>query len=310
MPGSEAIGGTIPRMNAEGLEKTRRAGKIAAQCREWARDAIKPGVRLRDILETIEDTIRMEGAAPAFPAQTSRNECAAHYCSSPDDETVYGEGDVVKVDLGVHIDGWIADTACTVDLSANSENEGLIKASSDALAAAIGLVEPGRAVSEIGAAVERTITKAGFEPVRNLTGHGLDQWKVHCAPQIPSYEERGGGKLAEGMLIAIEPFACTGRGFIHEAGRAEVFMLVRPPRRAKGIDKDVLRAMQSWRGLPIARRYFSDFPTDVVEDTISKLARQGVLVRYPPLVENEGVLVAQTEHTLYLGSDGVEIITA
>ena len=297
-------------MDAEGLEKTRAAGKIAARCREWAREAIQPGVKLRTILETIESMIREDGAAPAFPAQTSRNECAAHYCSSPDDETVYEEGDVVKVDMGVHVDGWIADTACTVDLSGDGRNRDLIQASADALAAAISLVEPGRPVSEIGAAVERTITKAGFEPVRNLTGHGLDRWKVHCAPQIPSYGERGGGRLAEGMVVAIEPFACTGRGFIHEAGRAEVFMLVRPPRKARGVDKEVLKAMQSWRGLPIARRYFVHLDRDAVEDTISKLARQGVLVRYPPLVEQAGVLVAQTEHTLFLGPDGVEIITA
>jgi len=297
-------------MDAEGLEKTRAAGKIAARCREWAREAIQPGVKLRTILETIESMIREDGAAPAFPAQTSRNECAAHYCSSPDDETVYEEGDVVKVDMGVHVDGWIADTACTVDLSGDGRNADLIQASADALAAAISLVEPGRPVSEIGAAVERTITKAGFEPVRNLTGHGLDRWKVHCAPQIPSYGERGGGRLAEGMVVAIEPFACTGRGFIHEAGRAEVFMLVRPPRKARGVDKEVLKAMQSWRGLPIARRYFDHLDRDAVEDTISKLARQGVLVRYPPLVEQAGVFVAQTEHTLFLGPDGVEIITA
>lgn len=297
-------------MDAEGLEKTRAAGKIAARCREWAREAIQPGVKLRTILETIESMIREDGAAPAFPAQTSRNECAAHYCSSPDDETVYEEGDVVKVDMGVHVDGWIADTACTVDLSGDGRSVDLIQASADALAAAISLVEPGRPVSEIGAAVERTITKAGFEPVRNLTGHGLDRWKVHCAPQIPSYGERGGGRLAEGMVVAIEPFACTGRGFIHEAGRAEVFMLVRPPRKARGVDKEVLKAMQSWRGLPIARRYFDHLDRDAVEDTISKLARQGVLVRYPPLVEQVGVLVAQTEHTLFLGPDGVEIITA
>lgn len=308
--GAGSFGATIPVMNDEGLEKTRRAGKIAARCREWARGTIAPGVKLRDVLEGIEGIIRDEGAAPAFPAQTSRNECAAHYCSSPDDETVYEVGDVVKVDMGVHVDGWIADTACTVDLSEDGRHAALIAASADALAAAIGLAEPGRPVSEIGAAVERTITKAGFEPVRNLTGHGLDRWKVHCAPQIPSYGERGGGRLQEGMVVAIEPFACTGRGFIHEAGRAEVFMLVRPPRKAKGVDKAVLKEMQSWNGLPIARRYFGHLDTDAVEDTISKLARQGVLIRYPPLVEQPGVMVAQTEHTLHLGADGVEIITA
>lgn len=297
-------------MNAEGLEKTRRAGKIAAGCREWARDAVRPGVTLRHVLESIEDRIRKEGGQPAFPAQASLNECAAHYCTGPEDDTAFSRGDLVKIDLGVHVDGWIADTACTIDLSDDSRHQALIQASADALSAAIGLVEVGRPVAEIGAAVERTITKAGFEPVRNLTGHGLDRWKVHCAPQIPNYGERGGGKLADGMVIAIEPFACDGRGFIHEAGRAEVFMLVRPPRKAKGIDKDVLRAMQDWRGLPIARRYFNDLDKDAVEDTFSKLARQGVLVRYPPLVEQPGVFVAQTEHTLHVTADGVEVITA
>lgn len=297
-------------MNDEGLEKTRRAGRIAARCREWAREEIQPGVKLRSILEGIEAIIAEEGAAPAFPAQTSRNECAAHYCSSPEDETVYEEGDVVKVDMGVHVDGWIADTACTVDLSPDGRNAALVQASAEALAAAIALVEPGRPVQEIGAAVERTITKAGFEPVRNLTGHGVDQWTVHCAPQIPNYGERGGGRIEAGQTIAIEPFACTGRGFIREAGKAEVFMLVRPPKKAKGIDKGVLREIQSWRGLPIARRYFNHLERAEVEEAITRLARQGSLVKYPPLVEQSGVMVAQTEHTIHVGEGGVEIITA
>ena len=176
---------------------------------------------------------------------------------SPDDAMVYEEGEGEgrhgrprgRVDRGHRLH--------RRPLGEGAER-GLIGASADALAAAIALVEPGRPVSEIGAAVERMITRAGFEPVRNLTGHGLDRWKVHCAPQIPSYGERGGGRLQEGSVIAIEPFACTGRGFIHEAGKAEVFMLVRPPRKAKGIDKQVLRAMQGWNGVPIARRYFND----------------------------------------------------
>ena len=300
----------VPPMDAEGLEKTREAGRIASRCREWARDAIRPGVEQRFVVETIEAMIREAGAAPAFPAQTSRNEIAAHYCSAPQDTSTFEEGDVVKVDMGVHVDGWIADTACTVDLSPDGRWQNLVQASADALTAAIATVGDGVAVGEVGAAVERTITRAGFEPVRNLTGHGLARWKVHTAPQVPNYAERGGGRFREGMVVAIEPFACTGRGFIREAGKAEVFMLDRPPRKAKGLDKDVLKAIQSWRGLPIARRYFNDFDPEVVDDTISKLARQGSLTRYPPLVEESGVMVAQTEHTLYLGPGGVEVITA
>ncbi len=265
---------------------------------------------MRSILESIEALIRERGAQPGFPAQSSRNYVAAHYCSSPDDDLAYEVGDCVKVDIGVHVDGYIADTACTVDLSEDGRWSKLIRASSDALAAAIATVGDGVPVGDIGAAVERTIMAAGFQPVRNLTGHGLARWKVHTPPQIPNYAETGGGKLKTGMIFAIEPFASTGRGYIRERGKAEVFMMVRPPSRAKGLDRDVLREIEAWRGLPIARRYFNHLERERVEETIAKLTRQGALVRYPPLVEEEDEMVAQTEHTIYLGPEGVELLTA
>jgi methionyl aminopeptidase len=262
------------------------------------------------VLETVEEMIRARGAEPGFPAQSSRNAIAAHYCSAPGDELEYQEGDCVKVDIGVHIDGYVADTAASVDLSSDGRWGGLIKASSDALAAAIATVAPGVRVGKVGASIERTIMSAGYQPVRNLTGHGLGRWKVHTPPQIPNYGENGGSLLSEGMVFAIEPFACNGRGYIRERGRAEVFMMVGPPKKAKGLDKEVMKAIESWRGLPIARRYFRHLDGAAVEDTLSKLAKQGSLMRYPPLVEEDGVMVAQTEHSLYLGPDGVEILTA
>jgi len=292
------------------LDCFRKAAKIAAECRNWAVDKIRPGVLVRDVLEGVEDLIRERGAQPGFPAQSSRNSVAAHYCSAPGDEMRYEEGDCVKVDIGVHVDGYIADNAASVDLSTDGRWTELVQASRDALAAAIATVEVGVPVGEIGAAIERTIMSAGYSPVRNLTGHGLARWKVHTAPQIPNYGERGGGRIKEDMVVAIEPFACTGRGYIAEKGKAEVFMMVRPPRKAKGLDRGVLKAIEGWRGLPIARRYFTEFDSEVVDDTINKLAKQGSLMRYPPLVESDGVMVTQTEHTLYVGPDGVEILTA
>jgi len=301
---------STPTTETYALDCHRRAGQIAKECREWAVQAIRPGVTIRSVLEGIEQRIRDAGAAPGFPAQSSRNHVAAHYCSSPEDEETYAVGDCVKVDLGVHVDGYVADTAATVDLSEDGRWTPLIEASRAALAAAINTIGDGVPVGEVGGVIERTILAAGFQPVRNLTGHGLARWKVHTPPQIPNYAERGGGRLKQGMVFAIEPFACDGRGFIQERGKAEVFMLVRPPRKAKGLDKDVLRAIDSWRGLPIARRYFRAFDRDALEDTITKLARQGALVRYPPLVEEEGVMVAQTEHTMTLGPEGVEVLTA
>ena len=303
------IGGKILAMDTYALECTRRAGRIARDCRLWAAENIKPGVEVRHILESVENTIRSEGAQPAFPAQSSRNHVAAHYCSAPGDSLTYEEGDCVKVDIGVHVDGYPADTATSVDLSSDGRWKSLIKSSSDALGAAIATVEDGLEVGRVGSVIERTIMAAGFEPVRNLTGHGLGRWKVHTPPQIPNYGDRGGGRFKQGMLFAIEPFASTGKGYIREAGRAEVFMMVRPPKKAKGLDRGILKAIDSWRGLPIARRYFNEFDSELLEDTLQKLARQGALMRYPPLIEDEGIMVAQTEHTLYLGPDGVEVIT-
>jgi methionyl aminopeptidase len=297
-------------MDSRALEAFRQAARIARDCREWALVNIRPGVQVRSILETVEGMIRERGGEPGFPAQSSRNSIAAHYCSAPEDTLAYEVGDCVKVDIGVHVDGYVADTAGTVDLSEDGRWKPLIQASADALAAAIATVGDGVPVGKIGAAIERTIVDAGFQPVRNLTGHGLGRWKVHTPPQIPNYGEAGGGRLASGMVFAIEPFACTGRGYIRERGKAEVFMLVRPPKKAKSLDKDFLRALESWRGLPVARRYFREFPAEVVEGTLRELARQGSLVRYPPLVEDEGVMVAQTEHSLYLGPEGVEVLTA
>jgi methionyl aminopeptidase len=297
-------------MDAHAIDCFRRAGRIASECREWAKQNIQPGVEIRHVLESVESLIRERGAEPGFPAQSSRNSVAAHYCSSPEDEQRYAEGDCVKVDIGVHVDGYIADTAATVDLSLDKRWTPLVEASRSALNAAIATVGDGVDVGELGAAIERTIMAAGYQPVRNLTGHGLARWKVHTAPQIPNYAERGGGKLRAGMVFAIEPFASTGRGYIREAGKAEVFMMVRPPAKAKALDRDVLKEIERWRGLPIARRYFRHLDREAVEDTLTKLARQGSLVRYPPLVEDEGVMVAQYEHSLFLGPEGVEILTA
>ncbi len=271
---------------------------------------VKPGVLVRDVLEHVEALTRERGGQPGFPAQSSRNNVAAHYCSPPGDDMRYEEGDCVKVDFGVHVDGYIADTAASIDLSADKRWTPLVKASSDALAAAISTIGIGVSVGDLGSAIERTIMAAGYNPVRNLTGHGLARWKVHTPPQIPNQGESSRERLKDGMVFAIEPFACTGRGYITEKGKAEVFMMVRPPLRAKGLDKDVLKEIESWRGLPIARRYFSAFDPLLVEDTLTKLARQGSLMRYPPLVEADGVMVAQTEHSIYLSAAGVEILTA
>jgi methionyl aminopeptidase len=112
------------------------------------------------------------------------------------------------------------------------------------------------------------------------------------------------------MTIAIEPFASTGRGWIEEVGQPEVFMLTAAPRQRKGLDKRVMGSIDSWRGLPIARRYFSQFEPEAVDRTLRSLARQGVLREFGPLVEAAGEMTAQVEHSLFVADDRAIVLTA
>ncbi len=287
----------------------RRGGRIIAEVRAWAKKAIEPGVEIRFVLESVEEMIRELGALPGFPAQSSRNSIAAHFCTSPTDGIRYEEGDCVKIDIGAHIDGYVVDTAATVDLSTDGRWQKLIGSTEDALSSAIKQASDGTPTGVIGRVIENKILRAGFNPIRNLTGHGLDQWKVHTLPAIPNTAQEGGPLLREGMVFAIEPFASTGDGVVHELGKAEVFMMVSAPRWERGIDSDLLQDMMSWNGLPFARRYFPDHDPAVLERTLKKLTKKGSLVRYPPLMEEAGVMTAQSEHTIYLGPDGPEVLT-
>jgi len=304
---------SLPALHLEAVEKFRIAGRIARDARGLAISKILPGASLREVMEEVEDFIREQGAGMAFPAQTSRNACAAHYCPSPNDNTVYQEGDVVKVDIGVEVDGYVADNAETKYLGEEEHYQNLVAASRAGLDAAIATAGPGVAVRAISTEIEKAIEGFGFRPVYNLTGHGVDRWTVHCAPQIPAAPDRhDDAVLQPGMVIAIEPFATDGKGHVGDRGRAEIFMIHRPPRKMKGVDPDVWNIIDAMQGLPFARRYFPPhLRGDRLESTLQRLMRIGSVIAFPPLVDPDGsVMVAQTEHTMIIHEDGVEVITA
>jgi methionyl aminopeptidase len=291
------------------LETLREAGRIASDARNWAAKTIKPGYRLRDLQEGMETMIREAGALPPFPAQTSRNKVAAHFCSPPSDKSKFEDNDLVKIDVGAHIDGLIVDTGVSADLSEDQRWAGLIGAASDALDAAIGMCGPDVDVEDIGERVEDVIKAAGFWPILNLTGHGLGRYTLHDKPQIPNSRIGLQGSLEAGSIFAIEPFATSGKGFIKDEGKPEVFMLERSPKPSNKIDAQAFEAIESWRGLPIARRYFSDLPKKPFERTMKELIKQGVMREYPPLVEITGAHVGWKEHSIWLGPDGPEVLT-
>ena len=285
------------------LDNYINAGRIAAAILADGAKMIRPGVSFLELVETIETRVVNEGAGLAFPLNVSLNEDAAHDTASPDDPRTFKDGDLVKLDLGVQIDGFIADTAKTIDLGNHTL---LVEASHQALEQAIAQVRPGVPVGDLGAAIQSEIERRNFRPVSNLTGHGLGRYVIHCTPTIPNIGIIGGTVLEEGMVFAIEPFATTGSGRVGEKARKEIYQQIsnKPVRIPAG--RAVMEKIRERRGLPFARRWLSDKKADLA---LPVLVRSGNLHTYPVLSDVAGSLVSQHEHTLVVTSDGCIVTT-
>ncbi len=283
------------------IEKYRQAGKILSEVRGKAVEKVTEGASLLMVAEFTENLIREKGGEPAFPVNISRNDEAAHSTPCLNDKSVFGK-DIVKLDIGVHIDGYIADTAITVDLSGNPK---LVKAAEDALEEAIKIIRSGVNTSDIGGVIEDTITSYGYKPIVNLTGHGLAQYIQHAPPAIPNKRMPGGVTLKEGDIVAIEPFATNGAGKIHDAGSAEIYHLVseRPVRHPTA--RKLLQEIGKYKTLPFAKRWLGER----VDFALLALTRADIVRPYPILKEIQGGLISQAEHTIMVTADGCEVIT-
>ncbi len=286
------------------LENYRRAGVILVEVRKEATGLIKDGGSLLEVAEFVENNIREKGGEPAFPCNISRNEEAAHATPSIDDQTVFGKDDLVKLDIGVHIDGYIADSAVTVDLSGNYG--GLVKAAEAALDEAIKIMRDGVSTIEIGEVIGTTIKERGYKPVVNLSGHGLSRYDSHAPPTIPNVKYEHGVTLHENNVVAIEPFATDGGGKVVESGNAEIFSLIKPKPVRMREAKKLLDEIKNYQGLPFAKRWL---PRERLELALRKVETAGILRDYPVLREEEKGMVSQAEHTVIIKKDGCEVIT-
>jgi methionyl aminopeptidase len=291
-------------MNEETFEAYIQAGKGASSILRKGAALIRTGASLADVTSRIEDMVVSDGLSIAFPVNISLNEAAAHDTPSLSDERVFATGDLVKLDLGVHLDGYIADTAMTIDLG---DHRSLVEASVAARDAAIAHVKPGITIGELGTIVAGEIGSRGFRPVANLTGHGLDKFRLHMGPNVPNVAGSGGAVLEEGMAIAIEPFATTGTGYVNDQKRVEIFSqrLWRPVRMPAS--RKILSEIEPRNGLPFARRHLKTPKPDLA---LSRLVREGILHAYPVLADIPGSYVSQSEHTLIVTNDGCVITTA
>ncbi len=277
-------------MNGNIREHYLEAGKIAARVLHEAGLCIKESVSLLEVAEYAEARIKDLGGNIAFPCNISINEIASHY--TPDDYiSGFKKGDVVKLDIGVHIEGYIADTAKTVEV-ATEDHMSLIRASRDALDNAILSIREGVQTRAVGKVIEETITKQGFSPLKDLTGHSLEQYTLHAGISIPNYGSFFSQKIKKDMVFAIEPFATYGCGNIRH-GRPHIYAAGKA--RTK-VHRDIIDRFGT---LPFARRWITEINLEELKG----------LRAYSELIESSGAIVSQTEHTVIVGESGCEVIT-
>lgn len=292
----------------EELQTYRKVGKLLAEVREEVRPLVKPGILLLEIAEKTEELIIQKGAKPAFPCNVSVNEVAAHYSPKANDNTAVKEEDMVKVDLGAHLDGYIADTAFTV---ATGEKDEMVQVVEQALEAAINAVKPGIDVGEIGQVVEETATAAGLKPVRNLTGHSLARWELHAGLTIPNVKGETGQKLEAGDVLAIEPFVTDGAGYVEDQKKIYIFRHLRDVPTRLRMSRELLRDVKrDYNGLPFAERWLAKRMSKLrLELTLRELMNGGALWPYHVLAERAKGKVAQAEHTVIVTEQGCEVTT-
>lgn len=283
-----------------------KAGNIVKEVKIFAKSFIKKDMLLLDIAEKIEDKIFELGGKPAFPTNLSINEVAAHYTPAYDSKDI--ASGLLKVDFGVHIDGWTADNAFSIDLENTQENKKLIKAAEEGLAAATNAIKEGVTTSQIGSAIQNAVEKAGANPIINLSGHSMEQYDLHAGITIPNVDDNKEIKIEKG-LYAIEPFTTLGSGKVHDGKPSTIYQLMENKNTRSPIAREILNhIIEKYETLPFCSRWLvKEFGTKALVG-LKQLEEQGVLHHYPQLIESSKAKVAQAENT-FLVEEKVTITT-
>jgi methionyl aminopeptidase len=300
-------------LTEDDIEKYICAGRIACLVARDAERYVKPEVKLLDLANYIESKIKELGGEPAFPVNISINNIAAHYTPLPRDETIIPSEAVVKIDIGVHVDGYIADTAITVSLS--DRYSLLVESVKQALEKALANVVPGKKFSEVGALIEKVVKDHGFKPVYNLSGHNIDRYLIHAGETIPNFNDRlNFGKFQVGRVYAIEPFATNGVGFVVETSTITIYALKYNPKKIRSLTRDTysiyMLIYNSRKTLPFAKRWYkvNDISAQI-DNVLNELHRNNLLIQYPVLIEKSNGIVVQFEHTVLIDNKGSVTIT-
>ena len=292
-------------MDQEVRENYVRAGKVIQKARDRARKISEPGTNLKVIADEIEEMIRDEGLEPAFPVNLSIDDAAAHYSPGVRENRELKPDDVLKVDIGAHSNGYIADTALTVNPS--GERQEMIDTVEEVLEKALNFVEPGKTVGELGKYVEKQVPEE-YEVVRNLTGHYLDKYTQHAGVSIPNYANGSEHVFEVGDAFAVEPFLTDGSGKIKNGSAGNIYKLEREASVRGKAERKLMSQIKDFGGLPFSTRWFDDYGARE-KMAMNKLVQGDIVHSYPVLNEISGGTVVQAEHTVVLTEEGKVITT-
>jgi len=293
------------------IEDYVKAGKIAGEVRENVRQKDWIGSTLAEICEYIESEIIKRGAKCAFPVNTSLNEVAAHYTAEPNDPKTVSDSDLVKIDLGAQINGYIADTAVTVNY--DPQYDSLVQAAENALQAAMSMIKVGVKSKDVGRKIQNTIMDMGLKPIANLSGHSLDQYTIHAGKTVPNMWTIGSFSFSENQAFACEPFVTTKNalGFVRNGKIKNIFALTsRKMTKDDEADKLLEYIWNNFNMLPFALRWIvKEWEEKEARKLLDFLIKKKVVKAYAILVEANGKTVAQAEHTFIPTQTGVTITT-
>ena len=293
------------------IEDYLKAGKIAGEVRENVRKKNWVGSTLAEICEYVESEIIKRGAKCAFPVNTSLNEVAAHYTAEPNDPKTVSDSDLVKIDLGAQINGYIADTAVTVNY--DPQYDSLVQAAENALQAAMSMIKVGVKSKDVGRKIQNTIMDMGFKPIANLSGHSLDQYTIHAGKTVPNMWTIGSFSFSENEAFACEPFVTTKNalGFVRNGKIKNIFALAsRKMTKDDEADKLLEYIWNNFNMLPFALRWIvKEWEEKEARRLLDFLIKKKVVKAYAILVEANGKTVAQAEHTFIPTQTGVTITT-
>ncbi|NHJ20746.1 MAG: type II methionyl aminopeptidase [Candidatus Lokiarchaeota archaeon] len=302
-------------MSNEWFDSYIKAGKAVIAAKKLAEKLVRPGTSFLEIAKSCEEEIINQGCELSFPINMSLNELAAHYSPPIDDPTIVPNKGLLKIDLGSHHNGYIADSAITFNLDKDPKLQNYIVAAQEALDAAIELFKPGIKLYEIGEVIANKIHNHGLRPIRNLGGHELKQYNLHAGPFVPNVKDLSHREvLKPGDAYACEPFSTSGEGLVTNGKHSYIYRFVRHIKKNMPYEEIsyMKKIEELTKNLPFSPRLLEKhdiIPKNKIQRIIETFKRKRILDDYPVLVEVTGAPVAQQEHTIILDLDGTPFVT-